>query len=197
MQNDKFKENLESLKKQTEKMLSDINILDNNKKEEFLRNFEKIRYEIFDSIEIENRYSKKQDIDFVNKNYKVEEKNGILKIIIPEVLPKYKYVSNPAYKNILLNVSNAVKDYKDLFNEKLTFVMIIVHEKQVNMDIDNKYVKPIVDALVVSKVIKDDNFTNMFYSAIGKSDTTKPYTEVYVLDGSYFLDWINTMQNMF
>lgn len=197
MQNDKFKENLESLKKQTEKMLSDINILDNNKKEEFLRNFEKIRYEIFDSIEIENRYSKKQDIDFVNKNYKVEEKNGILKIIIPEVLPKYKYVSNPAYKNILLNVSNAVKDYKDLFNEKLTFVMIIVHEKQVNMDIDNKYVKPIVDALVVSKVIKDDNFTNMFYSAIGKNDTTKPYTEVYVLDGSYFLDWINTMQNMF
>ena len=106
-------------------------------------------------------------------------------------------MSNPAYKNILLNVSNAVKDYKDLFNDKLTFVMIIVHEKQANMDIDNKYIKPIIDALVVSKVIKDDNFTNMFYGAMGKNDTIKPYTEVYVLEGSYFLDWIKTRQNMF
>ena len=67
---------------------------------------------------MENRYSQNQDIDFINKNYKVEEKEGILKITIPEVLPKYKNVSNPAYKNILLNVSNAVKDYKDLFNDK-------------------------------------------------------------------------------
>ena len=65
------------------------------------------------------------------------------------------------------------------------------------MDIDNKYIKPIIDALVVSKVIKDDNFTNMFYGAMGKNDTIKPYTEVYVLEGSYFLDWIKTMQNMF
>lgn len=197
MQNNKFIENLEALKEQIEKTLLNVNILDNDIKENFLRNLERIRYEIFDSIEMENRYSQKQDIDFINKNYKVEEKEGILKITIPEVLPKYKNVSNPAYKNILLNVSNAVKDYKDLFNEKLTFVMIIVHEKQANMDIDNKYIKPIIDALVVSKVIKDDNFTNMFYGAMGKNDTIKPYTEVYVLEGSYFLDWIKTMQNMF
>ena len=197
MQNNKFIENLEALKEQIEKTLLNVNILDNDIKENFLRNLERIRYEIFDSIEMENRYSQKQDIDFINKNYMVEEKEGILKITIPEVLPKYKNVSNPAYKNILLNVSNAVKDYKDLFNDKLTFVMIIVHEKQANMDIDNKYIKPIIDALVVSKVIKDDNFTNMFYGAMGKNDTIKPYTEVYVLEGSYFLDWIKTMQNMF
>ena len=118
MQNNKFIENLEALKEQIEKTLLNVNILDNDIKENFLRNLERIRYEIFDSIEMENRYSQKQDIDFINKNYKVEEKEGILKITIPEVLPKYKNVSNPAYKNILLNVSNAVKDYKDLFNDK-------------------------------------------------------------------------------
>lgn len=197
MQNNRLKENLENLKEHTDKILSNINTLDNSKKEEFLRNLERIRYEIFDTIEIENRYSQKEDIDFVNKNYEVKEKNGILKITIPETLPKYKNISNPAYKNILLNVSNAVKDYKEFFNDKLTFVMIIVHEKQINMDIDNKYVKPIIDALVVSKVVKDDNFTNVFYSVIGKNDTVKPFTEVFVLDGKYFLDWISNMQEMF
>ena len=197
MQNDKFKENLEILKEQIDKTLSNINILDNDLKENFLRNLEKIRYDIFDSIEIENRYSQKQDIDFINKHYEVQEKDGILKITIPEVLPKYKNVSNPAYKNILLNVKEAVKDYQGLFQDQLTFVMIIVHERQVNIDIDNKYIKPIIDALVSSNVIKDDNFSNMFYAAMGRNDTVKPFTEVYVLDGSNLLGWIKAMQNMF
>lgn len=197
MQNKKFKENLELLKEHIDKTLLNINILDNDLKENFLRNLEKIRYDIFDSIEIENRYSKKQEIDFINKHYEVKEKNGILKISIPEVLPKYKNVSNPAYKNILLNVTEAIKDYQGLYDDKLTFVMIIVHERQVNIDIDNKYIKPIIDALVSAKVIKDDNFSNLFYAAMGKNDTVKPYTEVYVLDGSYLIDWLETMQNMF
>ena len=197
MQDEKFEENIEKLKKQVDNVLANINILNNTKVKNFLRSLEEIRYEIFKCIEIRNKYSQNQDINFVNKNYKVEEIQGILKIFIPEVLPKYKNISNPAYKNILLNVSNAVKEYKDFFGNKLTFVMILVHEKQINMDIDNKYVKPIIDALVIAKVIKDDNFTNMFYSVLGKNDTTKPYTEVYVIDGEYFLDWIKIMQDMF
>lgn len=195
MKKDKLTQSLEILKRTAEDML--INILDNKQKEEYLREFEKIRYEIFESIDIKNKYSSNEDINFTNKNYKAEEKEGVLKIVIPEVLPKYKNVSNYAYKNILLNVSQITKKYKDLFKDKLTFVMIIVHEKQANMDIDNKYVKPIIDALVNSKVIKDDNFTNMFYSAMGKNDTTKPYTEVYVLDAKYLLGWINTVQKIF
>lgn len=197
MQNDKFEESLVTLKEQIDKTLSNINILDNDLKENFLRNLEKIRYDIFDTIEIENRYSQKEDIDFINKHYEVEEKNGILKVNIPEVIPKYKYISNPAYKNILKNVAEAVKDYGGFFHDKLTFVLIIVHERQVNIDIDNKYIKPIVDALVISKVIKDDNFENLFYAALGINDAIKPYTEAYVLDGSYLLEWIKNVQNMF
>ena len=84
-----------------------------------------------------------------------------------------------------------------LFQDQLTFVMIIVHERQINIDIDNKYIKPIIDALVSSNVIKDDNFSNMFYAAMGRNDAIKPFTEVYVLDGSYLLGWIKVMQNMF
>ena len=65
------------------------------------------------------------------------------------------------------------------------------------MDIDNKFVKPIIDGLVMSKVIKDDNFSNMFYLALGKNDTTKPYTEAFVLDGKYIAEWILEIQNKF
>lgn len=197
MQNNQFLENLKKLKDETEKTLLNSNMLDNKKKEEYLRNLEKIRIEIFESINLENKYSNTEEIDYNNQHYTVEEKQGILRIIVPEVLPKYKNVSNPAYKNIMLNVAKVTKEYKDMFNEKLTFVMIIVHEKQKNMDIDNKFVKPVIDALVMSQVIKDDNFSNMFYATLGKNDTIKPYTEVYILDGKYLLDWIYNMQKLF
>lgn len=198
MQNNQFLENLKNLKEATEKTLKYNNMLDNKKKEEYLRTLEKIRYEIFETINFENKYSENESVDYINKHYTTEEKQGILRIIIPEVLPKFKNVSNSAYKNIMLNVAEVTKQYKNMFNDKLTFVMIIVHEKQKNsMDIDNKYVKPIIDALVMSKVIKDDNFSNMFYSALGKSDTTKPYTEVFVLEGTYLLEWICNMQKLF
>ena len=124
-------------------------------------------------------------------------KDGILKIYIPETLPKYKYINNYAYKNIMINTAEAVKEYSGLFKTNLTFVLIIVHEKQVNMDIDNKFVKPIIDALVLQNIIQDDNINNMFYMALGKSDSQIPYTEAFVMDGSYMVNWIENVQKMF
>ena len=75
-------------------------------------------------------------------------------------------------------------------------MVIIVHEKQANMDIDNKYVKPIIDALVLQNIIQDDNITNMFYLAQGRNDTKKPFTEVFVMSGEYMQSWIEKLQKM-
>ena len=83
------------------------------------------------------------------------------------------------------------KQYKDLFNNELVFVFIKVVENQKNIDIDNKFIKPIVDGLVLSKVIADDNIANMFYGVLGTTDKKKkPYTEVYVFKGEKVLEWI-------
>ena len=65
------------------------------------------------------------------------------------------------------------------------------------MDIDNKYVKPIIDGLVMAKVISDDNINNMFYSVMGKNDTKKPYTEVYVMEAKYLINWIENLKRIF
>ena len=60
-----------------------------------------------------------------------------------------------------------------------------------NIDIDNKFVKPIVDGLVLSEVIADDNIANMFYAVLGKTEKNKnPYTEVYVFKGEKIIKWI-------
>lgn len=196
MQEDLFLEELQKLKLKIDFIINNKNVVTTKHKEVFLKDLEKIRYDLFDNLKINNKYSTEK-IEFINNNYKAELKNGILKIHIPEVLPKFKNVSNFAYKNIMLNVSEVCKVYENIFRDKLTFVLIIVHEKQDNMDIDNKYVKPIIDGLVISKIIQDDNINNMFYSVIGKNDTKKPYTEVFVMDSKYLIGWIESIKNLF
>ena len=197
MQNRRFIEILDELKDETSDMLLYGNMMDSRIKEKYLRKLEKIRYELFENVNLENKYSNEEDISFVNNKYKARKEKNILNIYIPEVLPKYKNISSFSYKNIMTNVAECTKEYKDLFQDKLTLVIIVVHEKQKNMDIDNKYVKPIIDGLVTSGVIKDDNFSNMFYIAMGKNDTKKPYTGAFVLDGKYIDEWIEDLEKLF
>lgn len=190
---------LEELKKLTDFMIDNKDITDKKDLEKFLLNFEKIRYEILSKIKLNNKIVEKENekINYINDSYKAFLKDGILKIYIPETLPKFKNISNFAYKNIMISTADAVKEYKGLFKDNLTFVLIIVHENQSDMDIDNKYVKPIIDGLVIQEVIKDDNINNMFYLVQGKNDTKKPYTEVFVMESKYMIEWMEKLQNLF
>ena len=138
-----------------------------------------------------NEISELDKINYLNNNYKAIMENDVLKIYIPEVIPKYKNINNFAYKNIMINVMEKTKKYKDYFNKQLVFVFIKVVENQKNIDIDNKFVKPIIDGLVLSQVIADDNIANMFYGVFGITEKIKnPYTEVYVFKGEKMLKWI-------
>lgn len=177
---------LEDLRDETEFIINNEENIENKHIENYLRSLERIRYNLFNKFKLNNKYeiNEQDKITYLHDRYKATVENGILKIYIPEVIPKYKNINNYAYKNIMINVMEKTKEYKDLFNNQLVFVFIKVVENQKNIDIDNKFVKPIIDGLVLSKVIEDDNIANMFYGVFGTTDTNKkPYTEVYVLKG--------------
>ena len=194
-----FLNELQLIKKQTDFILNNREILENKDIEKYLRGLEKARYELFNNIKLNNVDKNKieEKINYINNSYRAKLENDILKIHIPEVLPKYKNISNYAYKNIMINTAESVKEYRGLFKKNLTFVLIVVYENQSNMDIDNKYVKPIIDALVIQGIIQDDNITNMFYMVQGKNDTKKPYTDVFVMDAKYMKNWIENLEKSF
>lgn len=184
---------LEDLRDETEFIINNEEVIENKHVENYLRSLERIRYNIFNKIKLKDKYevNEQDKINYLNNRYKATVENDILKIYIPEVIPKYKNINNYAYKNIMINVMEKTKQYKDLFNNELVFVFIKVVENQKNIDIDNKFIKPIVDGLVLSKVIADDNIANMFYGVLGTTDKKKkPYTEVYVFKGEKVLGWI-------
>ena len=184
---------LEDLRDETEFIINNQEIVENKHIENYLRSFERIRNNLFNKIKLSNKYevNEQDKITYLNDRYSATVENDVLKIYIPEVIPKYKNINNYAYKNIMLNVMDKTKEYKDLFNKELVFVFIKVVENQKNIDIDNKFIKPIVDCLVLSKVIADDNINNMFYGVLGTTNKKKkPYTEVYVFRGQKMLDFI-------
>ena len=184
---------LEDLRDETEFIINNEEVIENKHVENYLRSLERIRYNIFNKIKLKDKYevNEQDKINYLNNRYKATVENDILKIYIPEVIPKYKNINNYAYKNIMINVMEKTKQYKDLFNNELVFVFIKVVENQKNIDIDNKFIRPIVDGLVLSKVIADDNIANMFYGVLGTTDKKKkPYTEVYVFKGEKVLEWI-------
>lgn len=159
---------LEDLRDETEFIINNEDIVENKHVENYLRSLERIRYNIFNKIKLREstQISEEDKINYLNKRYRAVVENEVLKIYIPEVIPKYKNINNYAYKNIMINVMEKTKEFKNLFNNELVFVFIKIYENQRNIDIDNKFVKPIIDGLVLSKVIADDNINNMFYGVL-------------------------------
>ena len=179
--NEKIKKQLSNLNIQIENVLKS-NSLTDMQIESFLLNFEKVRYNLLAEIKeynknVEFEYEKIKNID---DNYKTKLKDNILKIYVPETLPSFKNLKTHTYKRILLNVAEITKQYKGLFGDEV-FIYIKVCDNIQGWDIDNKYVKPIADALITSGVIEDDNMSKMFYCAKGEFSEI-PHTIIYVLD---------------
>ena len=190
MLTNKFEHELEEIKNDLDFMLNNKNIMNEKNISNFLFSLEKHRFNLFEQVRIVNSNNKDIEIKSINSEYKVDY-HKTFKIYIPEVLPKYKYIGNYTYKNILLNVANVTKDYKNLYKNKPVCIYIEVfdNKKKENWDIDNKTIKPIIDGLVASKVIEDDSISKMFYCVKGYYDKT-PHTEVTIFEAKKFMKWI-------
>lgn len=179
--NEKLKKELFNLEQSTKSIMRNHSLTD-LQLENYLRMLEKSRYNILAEIKIYNKnvefeYEK---IKTVDSEYKAELTKDMLKIYIPEVMPSYKNIKTHTHKRILLNIAEVTKQFAGQFNDEL-FIYIKIYDKILGWDVDNKYIKPVSDALIMAGVIKDDNVTKMSYCVKGEY-SEKPHTEVYVLD---------------
>lgn len=154
--------------------------INNLQMENFLRNLERRRYNLLSEIRLYNRTVEfsAEKIKTISNEYKAEFKDNILKIYIPEPMPSYRNLKTHAYKNILLNITEVTKGYDNKFKDKV-FVIIRIFDNIKGWDIDNKYIKPIFDSLILNNIIEDDNIGKMFYCAKGEFSKV-PHTEVYI-----------------
>ena len=176
---DKLYTELINLENEIHKLIQN-KVINDLQMESFLQSLEKRRYNILRQIEIHNKTVeyKTERIKTIINEYKVEAKENILKIYIPEPMPSYKNLKTHAFKNILLNLTEVTKPYNNMFKDKV-FVLIKIFDNIKGWDIDNKFIKPIFDSLILNNIIEDDNIEKMFYSVQGEISKI-PHTEVYV-----------------
>ena len=179
---DKLLNELVSLEENIQSIIDNNKNINNLQLEAFLRNLEKRRYNILSQIKLYNKTVeyKTERIQNISDEYKAEISDDILKIYIPEPMPSYKNLKTHAFKNILLNTAEITKPYTNLFKNKV-LICIKIFDNIKGWDIDNKFIKPISDALILSGVIQDDNIDKMFYCVKGEFSEI-PHTEVYIAD---------------
>ncbi len=187
--NKNLQKNLLNLKQNIDILITS-NSLTDFQLENFLKSFEKTRYNILSEIKLYNsnvelNYEKIKTID---DGYKAQVVDNILKIYIPEVLPSFKNLKTHTHKRILLNVAEVTKPFEKQFENEV-FIYVKLFDKILGWDVDNKNIKPIADALVLSKVIEDDNINKMSYCVTGEFSET-PHTEIYVFDSKNIIPYL-------
>lgn len=90
----------------------------NDQVEKLLRNLEKRRFNILNEIKLYNNKIKDENnkIDSLDNRYIATYNNNILKLYIPETMPKFKQINNFTYKRIMLNISEITKPYSKAFS---------------------------------------------------------------------------------
>lgn len=161
--------------------------------ENLLRNIEKRRYNILNDIKTYNNKIKDENnkIDSLDNRYIATYDYNMLKLYIPETMPKFKNINTFTYKRIMLNIAEITKPYSEAFSGEV-FIYIKIYDNQQNWDVDNKFIKPISDGLILSEVIKDDNISAMFYMVRGFY-SKYPHTEVCIVDSEYISDFMEKM----
>lgn len=189
---DKLIEELTKLEEETYKITQNRYVTE-SQLEEYLKCLERRRYNILNKIKVYNSIVKNENekVKTINDSYKADIYNNILRIYIPETMPTYKNLKTHAYKNILLNIIDKTKQFEEMFKKEI-FIYIKVFDNIKNWDIDNKFIKVIPDALILSGVIKDDNIDKCFYCVKGEFSEVQ-HTEVFVLGAN---EVINFLENV-
>ncbi len=189
---DKLIEELTKLEEETYKITQNRYVTE-SQLEEYLKCLERRRYNILNKIKVYNSIveNENEKVKTINDSYKADIYNNILRIYIPETMPTYKNLKTHAYKNILLNIIDKTKQFEEMFKKEI-FIYIKVFDNIKNWDIDNKFIKVIPDALILSGVIKDDNIDKCFYCVKGEFSEVQ-HTEVFVLGAN---EVINFLENV-
>ena len=193
MINQKILDSIEKIEQISNKLLQAKEKIKDEEIEMYFCKFEKARMNMYDAVEQRNLFMKFGGGDAINcigEEYEVELQSDILKLYIPETLPKIKYGVNYAQKRMISNISWNVRKYEGLFYDKTVIVIIKIYDNKTIWDADNRNVKPIHDGLIHGRIIKDDNIYCSSYMVQGYY-SNNPHTEVCVIATDEITNIIN------
>jgi len=116
-----------------------------------------------------------------------EEKDGIVKITVPLVLPHAvkKYIVEKKQKRLWINMITyacAKAKINTCFEKAVCIIKIFALNNSTRWDVDNIMHKHVIDGIREAGLIPDDNFRNLAVFLKGDQDDKNPRTEILVCD---------------
>lgn len=132
-----------------------------------------------------NEIKKQYDAELL-EGWSIEERDGLIKIVSPD-LPARLYVKSTSSDIDFLNNKLAKNTARMLFkldgfpfNWEKVFVWFKLYLPMKKCDIDNSFFKPVIDGLSKSGLIENDELSTMSFGFKGFYDTQNPRMEIYI-----------------
>ena len=125
----------------------------------------------------------------------VQKENGILKVILPMILPtKAKAKAEYLFEPLFFAMENFSRNESVLMKEKAMMCIRFIYDRNNKKiprgDHDNKEVKQVIDA--ISAFVVPDDSDNYLSLCMISSEGEYSHTEVYVMPEKDFLDFFST-----
>lgn len=144
------------------------------------------------SLALSPEYEKKFRSDMEN-NWTSEYNGTRIKVYVPEVPPTvYIKVRNEAAGYFIelwkYKTKDVLKNYNLHFER--VFVWLKCYNPVSSYDTDNKFIKPFLDGIRQSNIIKDDSFKIVKYGMEGFLDRKNPHMELYIFGDNNMPEFI-------
>ena len=124
------------------------------------------------------------------------------------VLPSLNNVFNVASRQIQNNRKQDFSNYTEFcvkgqripraYLDKCIIVVKHIHGTKTRFDVDNIYIKPVLDCLVKLEVLKEDNYNILPEVTLwGGYEKDNDYSEIYILpfNEDYSVEWVMEFKN--
>lgn len=124
------------------------------------------------------------------------------------VLPSLNNVFNVASRQIQNNRKQDFSNYTEFcvkgqripraYLDKCIIVVKHIHGTKTRFDVDNIYIKPVLDCLVKLEVLKEDNYNILPEVTLwGGYEKDNDYSEIYILpiNEDYDIEWVMEFKN--
>lgn len=120
--------------------------------------------------------------------------NGIIEISVNRIPEPLKLIrgSNKDYQNLkkiwINGILNALEklELNNYSRDSKKVILIDIHYRSVEWDVDNYYIKFIIDAIRYSELIKTDSYKHIEYHVRGFSNSSEVGTKIKVLTTKQF-----------
>lgn len=128
-----------------------------------------------------------EEIKPIQSEIEYKEQENVLNILIYDIPPIDKFVTSTVRQTWIATIYNAIKtlNKKPFFEKAFCWFSFYYPINSMPSDLDNRFIKAIINAIKISGVIKDDNYNNLLCYGVNAFKSNNRYYKTLITISDY------------